>query len=88
VRVALRTAATPVPLSATGEPETGTFAVIVTVPVAGVVLAGVNTTVIVQVAAAGVSVTPQVPPALEKGAVTTTLMPVRSAVPVLCSVRV
>ena len=63
VRVALTTAATPVPLSATGEPVTGTLPVMVTVPFArpgGAV--GENVTRMVQLAFAA-KVAPQVPPA-------------------------
>src|SRR5271169_4143449 len=82
------TSATPVPLSATGEPVISTLAVTVTVPVAAPVTVGENTTVMVQVPVVVVRVAPQVPPALENGAVTTTVMPVRLAVPVLCRVRV
>jgi len=62
VRVALTTAAMPVPVRVTGEPVTVTFAVMVNVPFAapgGAI--GENTTLIVQVPAAGVSVPVQVP---------------------------
>ena len=88
VRLALTTGATPVPVRVTGEPVTATLAVIVAEPVAGVVDVGVNVTVMVQVPATGVRVAVQVPPALANGAVTTTVMPVKLAVPVLCRVRV
>ena len=90
--VTVRTAAMPVPLSDTGEPLTVTFAVMVTEPVDATAAVGEKTTLMVQVPGAGVSVAPQVPPAapvgLEKGAVTTTVIPVTLAVPVLCRVRV
>src|SRR5207248_11801320 len=55
---------TPVPLSETGEPATGTLPVMVTEPAAGPAVVGVNTTLMVQVLAAA-SVAPQVPPDLE-----------------------
>ena len=81
----------PVPESATGEPVTGTLAVMVAVPLAAPVAVGVNTTLMVQVVAAA-RVATQVPPAapagLENGAVTTTAMVVAPAVPVLLSVSV
>jgi len=83
--------ATPVPLSETGDPVTGTLAVMVAVPVAAPGVVGENTTLIVQVAAAA-SVAVQVPPAApagrENGAVTATAMAVAPAVPVLCRVSV
>ena len=80
--------AAPVPLSETGDPVTLTLAVIVSVPVKGPAAVGVKTTLIVQVDAA-FKVPPHVPPAapagLEKGAVAVIVMPVRLAVPTLCS---
>jgi hypothetical protein len=83
--------AVPVPVRATGEPTTGTFAVMVAVPVALPAAVGEKTTTMVQVDA-GLRVAPQVPPpapaTLENGAVTTTLMPVTARVPVLDSVSV
>ena len=81
--------ATPVPLSETGEPATGTLAVMVAVPFAAPGPVGENTTLMVQVDDAA-KVAAQVPPAvaLENGAVTTTVIPVRAAPPVLCRVRV
>jgi hypothetical protein len=88
VTVARCVAATPVPLSETGEPVTVTFPAMVAVPVTvpgGAV--AVNVTVMVQVAPAA-RVVPQVPPALENGDVTATVMPVRLAPPVLESVSV
>src|ERR1700674_2797001 len=86
VNDALIMGATPVPERATGEPATGTFAVIVTVPAAGPKAVGENTTLIVQVLPA-TKLTPQVPPAaaLANGAVTVMLIPVSVALPVLCS---
>jgi len=62
VRAALSTGATPVPLSATGEPATVTLDVMVTAPVFEPVVVGENLTVIVQEAFAA-KVAPQVPPA-------------------------
>jgi hypothetical protein len=85
--LALLAEAIPVPVRVTGEPVTATFPVIVAVPDAAPVAVGENTTVMVQVAA-GVSVALQVPPDCENGAVTTTVIAVRLAPPVLCSVRV
>lgn len=83
--------AKPVPLRATGEPFTVTFAVIVAVPVAGPAAVGVNTMPIVQVAPAP-RVPMQVPPAppagRENGAVTATVIPVAVAVPSFSSVSV
>src|SRR4029077_2850477 len=82
-----RTAATPVPVRLTGEPVTGTLAVIVTVPLAVVVFVGVNTTLMEQLAPA-FKVAPQLPPDRENGAVTTTAMVVAWAPPLFVSVRV
>jgi hypothetical protein len=79
-------AATPVPVSGTGEPETGALAVIVAVPFAPPVVVGRNATVIEQVAPAA-SVVPQVPPTRKNGAVTVTVMPL-AAPPLLLSVSV
>jgi hypothetical protein len=80
-----------VPVKLTGEPVTSTLPVMVTVPVAGPAAVGENTTLMVQVAPA-TKVAPQKPPndpvGRENGAVTTTVIPVRFAVPVLWSVRV
>ena len=83
------------PESDTGEPVTATFAVMVTEPVFAPVLVGENVTVIVQVVPAA-RVAPQVPPVRVNwfGVVgilvvaTATVMPVASAFPVLCSVKV
>jgi hypothetical protein len=86
-KVALVTAATPVPERATGDPVTGTFAVMVAVPFTSPGVVGEKTTVIVQVAA-GANVAVQVPPDWAKGAVTTTVIPVKFPVPVLLRVRV
>src|SRR5271165_4134396 len=88
VRVAALTSATPVPLSATGEPVTGTLAKMVSVPVTAPSAVGVNTTLMVQVAPAA-KVAVQVPPDREKTAdEKARVIPVPAAVPVLCSVRV
>ena len=65
VRVALRTVATPVPVSDTGDPVTITLAVMVAVPFADPSTVGENTTLMVQVDAAA-KVAPQVPPVVEK----------------------
>jgi hypothetical protein len=75
VAVAMYVAATPVPLSATGELVTGTLASIDTVPFADPAAVGVNTMLIVQLLLA-TRVPPQVPPERENGAVTVTPMPV------------
>src|SRR5712671_5220422 len=74
---ALTTRATPVPERPTGEPVTGTLAVMVTDPVAAPSTVGEKDTVIVHVAAAGGRVAPQVPPARANGPPTTTVIPVR-----------
>jgi hypothetical protein len=66
VRVALMTAATPVPLRATGEPVIVTLPVIVSVALTSPVAVGENTTLIVQVAPAA-KVAVQVPPAAPAG---------------------
>ena len=90
VRVALTTAATPVPVNATGEPVTGTLAVIAAVPVDAPVAVGENTTLIVQVAPAA-KVVPQVPGVVvdrEKGAETATATVVAVTVPEFDSVKV
>jgi hypothetical protein len=80
--------AAPVPLSETGDPVTLTLAVIVSVPAKEPAAVGVNTTLIVQVDAA-FNVVPHVPPvvpaSLENGAVAVIVIPVRLAVPTLCS---
>jgi hypothetical protein len=88
--VAVLTAGTPVPLSATGEPATVTFAAMVAASVADPVAVGVNTTLMVQDPGAKVpaQVPPAVPPGLENGGVTAKLMPVALAVPLFVSVRV
>ena len=67
VSVAARTSATPVPLSATGEPVTATLAKMLSVPDTAPVAVGVNTTLMVQVAPAA-RVAVQVPPDVEKTA--------------------
>jgi len=86
--LAVRVTADPVPLSETGEPETVTLAAIESVPVKEPAVIGENTTLIVQVEAA-FNVMPQVPPAVPagraNGAVAVIVMPVRLAVPTLCS---
>src|ERR1700726_4075410 len=98
VRPAATTGATPVPVSATGEPLTATLAAMVAVPVFAPVEVGENTMLIVQLTPAA-SVAVQVPPAPPVGrencvpgppvsVATTTLIPVAPAVPVLDSVRV
>src|ERR1700687_2419774 len=88
VRAAL---STPVPLSATGEPMTGTLAVMASVPVAAPAAVGRNTTLMVQVVPAA-RVVPQVPPAAPagraKGPVNAKVMPVAVVPPVFLSVRV
>ena len=86
--VALITEAVPVPLKDTGDPVTVTLPVMVNVPATGPVTDGENTTLMVQVPAAAVSVAPQVPPAapagLEKvGDEKASVLPVRLAAPVL-----
>src|SRR6516165_6545499 len=94
-RVAATIPVTPVPESATGEPLTGTLAVMVTVPAFAPVEVGENVTVIVQDAPAA-STAPQVPPARANTAgggagevvATATAMLLASAVPVLCRVSV
>jgi hypothetical protein len=80
------------PVNATGEPSTATPAVMVTVPAgyglvrfAGEV--GLNTRVMVQFAPAA-KVVLQVPPNLEYGAVTVTVMPVSPVAVGLVSVSV
>ena len=92
MRVALTTGVIPVPVRPTGEPVTPTLAVMVAVPVEAPTAVGEKTTLMVQVAPPPASVAAQVPPAapagLENGAVTTTVIPVKVAVPVLCRVRV
>ena len=80
--------ATPVPLSATGEPATATLARMVRVPLSAPAAVGENTTLMVQVAPAA-RVVVQVPPDCEKTPdEKTSVIPVPDAVPVLCSVRV
>src|ERR1700730_9880912 len=59
--VAERSGATPVPLSATGDPVTATLARMVTVPLYDCAAVGANVTLMVQVAPAA-KVVPQVPP--------------------------
>jgi hypothetical protein len=80
--------AAPVPLKETADPVTLTLALIVSVPAKGPAAVGVNTTLIVQVDAA-FNVVPHVPPAvpagLENGAVAVIVMPLRLAVPTLCT---
>jgi hypothetical protein len=91
VGVTLSAGARPVPLNATGEPVTVTFAVMVAVPVAAPAAVGENTTLIVQVDAAArspVQVPPAEPVGLKNGPVKTTGMPVAVVPPVLLSVRV
>ena len=93
VRVAPNTAVTPFPVRVTGEPVTATFAVMVSVAFTVPIAVGVNLTLIVQVPAAGGKVAPQVPPAVppgreKRGEEKASVIPVRFAVPVLCSVRV
>jgi hypothetical protein len=61
VRVALTTAATPVPVSVTGEPVIATLEVMVRVELTNPVAVGENTTLMVQLAPAA-SVAPHVPP--------------------------
>ena len=58
--------ATPVPVSVTGEPVTGTLALMVNVPLTRPVAVGVNTTLMLQ-AEPAVKVAPQVPPAAPAG---------------------
>src|SRR5271169_3666735 len=88
VRVAAITGATPVPLSATGEPATATLAKMVSVPVVAPSDVGVNTTVMVQVAP-GFKAVVQVPPDCEKTVdEKARSIPIAAAVPVLCNVRV
>jgi hypothetical protein len=87
VTVAVRIAAVPVPVSVTGEPVTGTLAVMVSVPLYDCTAVGANVTLMVQVAPAA-KVAPQFPPVREKPAgKAPRVMPVRVAPPVLLSVR-
>src|SRR6202035_125440 len=87
-KLALITGVAPVPVNVTGDPVTATLAVMVNVPFAGPTAVGGNVTVIVQVEG-GANVAPQLPPAREYSVgANTSVMPVRLAVPVLCSVRV
>lgn len=82
--------ATPAPVRLTGDPETGTLAVIVTEPLYGVAAVGLNTMLIVQLAPA-FRLPPQVPGEAverENGAVTATVIPVACDPPALLSVRV
>src|SRR5271165_1195507 len=89
VRVAAIRSATPVPLSATGEPVTGTLAKIVNVPVTAPSAVGVNTTLMVQVAPAAKVAVQVLLAASEKTAdEKTASIPLAAPVPVLCSVRV
>jgi hypothetical protein len=88
VTLPIAASVTPVPLRPTGEPVTATLPVMVAVPVAAPAAVGENRTVMVQVPVATVRVPVQVPPTLEKGAVTATVTPVKDAVPVLVRVKV
>src|ERR1700722_16104507 len=81
--------ATPVPLSVTGEPVTVALPpVMVAVPDAGPAVVGANTMLIVQVEPAARVAVQVLPVPCANGAVTATAAPVKSAPPVLCSVRV
>lgn len=92
VSVAETTAATPLPVSETGEPVTATLAFIATwPPTTRPSVVGLNTMLNVQVAPAA-RVAPQVPPGTPagraKGPVNIKPIPVAAAVPVLWRVRV
>ena len=90
VTLKVRVAATPDPLSETGEPATATLAAKVAVPLADPVAVGVKTTLTVQLAPAAkvaAHVPPAVPPGRENGAVIATAIPVAVAPPELVSVR-
>ena len=86
--------AVPPPVSVTGEPVTGTLAVMVTLPLDGPAAVGAEATLIVQLAPAG-KVVPQLDapggnvPLVTRvnGPATLTPIPVAPAVPVLLSVR-
>lgn len=86
--LAVNAAAELVPVNETGEPVTVTLAAMLSVPVNDPAAVGANTTLIVQVDAA-FNVPPHVPPAVpvgrENGAVAVIAIPVRLAVPTLCS---
>ena len=90
VRLAVAVPSMPVPVRVTGEPETGTSAVMVSMPETVPAKVGENTTLIVHEAPTG-NVAAQVPAAVARektGEENANVIPVALAVPELASVRV